>query len=406
MVYTANHMRLPSRFGIVIGIVAGIACMLATSLPTSAMTGPSDENWDWEEAATAEQQLLPASAFPPDEFMLGEVVEIVEKGERELEGFGPQPYQITRVRILDGAEKGKELRLEHAGVYNVVDEGDKVVLTKVTTAGESEYFIADEYRLPSIAFILACFFALAIALGRRHGFMSILGLGFSILVLAKYVVPKIIAGADPLAVTLTGAVAIIFVSISLAHGFNRRTAVAVGSTTLTLGIAAVLAVVFVNAAKLLGLGSEDAAYLQLGPLETISLKGLLLGGIIIGTLGVLDDVTTAQTAAVDEIGKADPSLGFGELYRRGLSVGREHIASLVNTLVLAYAGASLPLFLLFTLNKTRPLWVILNGESVAEEVIRTLVGSTSLMLAVPVSTALAAYVFSRRSLAAAKASKP
>ncbi|HYC80108.1 MAG TPA: YibE/F family protein, partial [Candidatus Binatia bacterium] len=129
----------------------------------------------------------------------------------------------------------------------------------------------------------------------------------------------------------------------------------------------------------------------------LNLRGLLLGGIILGVLGVLDDITTAQSAAVYEIRRANPALPFKELYSRGLSIGREHISSLVNTLFLAYAGASLPLFLFFTAgDHPQPFWVTLNSEFIAEELIRTLVGSVALMLAVPITTFLAAYYFSRR----------
>jgi uncharacterized membrane protein len=156
-----------------------------------------------------------------------------------------------------------------------------------------------------------------------------------------------------------------------------------------------MAIIFVAIGKLFGLGSEEAIYLQLVPLEQLNLQGLLLGGIILGALGVLDDITTAQSAAVDELRKANPALGARELYRRGLSVGTEHITSLVNTLFLAYAGASLPLFILFTIYNDMPLWVTLNSEFIAEEIVRTVVGSVALILAVPITTAAAAAIFSR-----------
>lgn len=373
---------------------------VAVTLLTGALffgAGAQAQDVQGEDVETASEQeaaAAPLDAYPPDEYMKGVVVSVEDQGEREIGGF-TQPYQVSRVRVLDGAEKGKELELTHAGIYNQVEAGDKVVIAKITVEGESEYFIADEYRLTPMLVILLAFFALATALGRRHGAMSIVGLGFSILVLAKYVVPQIVAGKDPLVITLTGAFVIMLVSVTLAHGFNRRTAVSLASMTVTLCLAAAIAALFVDLAGLLGLGSEDAAYLQLGPLSKLSLKGLLLGGIIIGTLGVLDDVTTAQVASVDEIRDANPSLGFAELYRRGLSVGREHIASLINTLALAYAGASLPMFILFSVNRVQPLWVIVNSETVAEEIIRTLVGSTALIVAVPLSTALAAWTFSR-----------
>ncbi len=159
-----------------------------------------------------------------------------------------------------------------------------------------------------------------------------------------------------------------------------------------------MAVAAVSFTHLFGMGSEESLFI-LGDLPGISLKGLLLGGIMLGLLGVLDDITTAQSAVVDELKQANQSLSFSELYRRGLSVGREHIASLINTLFLAYAGASLPLFLLFSLNQGQELWMIFNNEMIAEEIVRTLVGSTGLILAVPITTALAAYVFQKRSSA-------
>ena len=226
--------------------------------------------------------------------------------------------------------------------------------------------------------------------------MSIVGLAASVSVIIFYIVPRVLDGKDPLTVCLIGAFIIAVISIFMSHGLNVRTSVALGSTLIVLGVTAGLAVLFVHISQVSGFGSEEAFYIQIG-IMNINLKGLLLGGIIIGALGVLDDVTIAQSATVEEIHKANPSLPFKELYKRGLSVGREHIASMVNTLALAYFGAGLPLFLLFSADKTKPLWLVVNSELVVEEIIRTLVGSSALILAVPLATVLAAYVFSRRS---------
>jgi uncharacterized membrane protein len=194
---------------------------------------------------------------------------------------------------------------------------------------------------------------------------------------------------------MAGSFAIVLVSLYLAHGFNKRTSVALLSTILVLFLAIGLSFLFVSATMLHGNGSEEAIYLQINPGQNINLQGLLLGGIILGALGVLDDITTGQAAAVDEIHKANPSLSRKELYKRGLSIGHEHIASLINTLALAYAGVALPLFLLFSLNHAAPFWTLLNSEGVAEEIVRTLVGSTVLVLAVPISTHFAAYFFAK-----------
>ncbi len=185
------------------------------------------------------------------------------------------------------------------------------------------------------------------------------------------------------------------VSIYVAHGFNRRTSVAVGGTLISICIAIGTSLLFVWMGKLFGVGAEETLYLQTAGIGNINLQGLLLGGIIIGALGVLDDITTAQSAAVAEIADANPSLTSGELLKRGLSVGKEHITSLVNTLVLAYAGASFPALLLFVVYE-RPWWVVANTELIAEEIVRTLVGSIALMCAVPITTAIAARVFSVR----------
>ncbi|MBP9751065.1 MAG: YibE/F family protein, partial [Candidatus Peribacteraceae bacterium] len=218
---------------------------------------------------------------------------------------------------------------------------------------------------------------------------STLGLALSIAVLAGGVTPLIAAGHDPLLVSLGGAVIIACTSLLLAHGFRRRTYIALLSTLLTLGASTLLALLAVWLSALSGLGSEETVFLQTGTLAGVDLRGLLLGGIIIGCLGVLDDITTAQTAAVDEISRANPSLGERELMRAGMSVGREHIASLTNTIALAYAGASFPLLLLLSAESRYPLWSTLNSEFFAEEIVRTLVGSATLVLAVPLSTWLA-----------------
>lgn len=345
------------------------------------------------------QSTISAADFPPDEFFRAKVLEVSQPTERTVAGQ-TETVQTIKVRLLSGKEKGREIEIEQSDAFRLseaqkVKPDDKAVVLKTYGPNEPVYYLTDSYRLPSLAWVLAIFFGLVIFFGRLKGMTSMMGLVFSILVLAVYIVPNIIKGGEPLTVTLIGALAIVLVSLYLAHGFNKRTSIALLATIIALGLSALLAGLFVYLAKLFGTGSEEAFYLQIGPNGAINLRGLLLGGIIIGTLGVLDDITTAQTAAIEEIHKADTKLSFSELYRRGLSVGREHISSLVNTLALAYAGASLPVFLLFSQDNRQPLWVILNGEFIAEELVRTLVGSSALVLAVPLSSFLAAFFFSR-----------
>ena len=333
--------------------------------------------------------------FVPDEYSIAKVIRIVEEGTTELGGV-PQEYQKVEVEIERGKEAGKKVTIAHGfeitlRSYQKVVLNEKVVLLKnVGVDGEANYYIADHYRLPSLLWVVAIFFALVVFFGRWRGFTSIIGIVVSIVVLTTFIIPRILNGGNPLGMSIVGAVIIALISLYVAHGFSRRTSIALASTLITLGLAAGLAMLFVMLGRLSGVGSEEAYYLQFGNLENLNLKGLLLGGIIIGALGVLDDITTGQTAAVEKIHKANPALSRLELVKRGLKVGREHIASLVNTLVLAYAGASFPLLLLFSMNDAVPLWLTFNSEMIAEEVIRTLVGSSALVLAVPIATALAA----------------
>ena len=224
--------------------------------------------------------------------------------------------------------------------------------------------------------------------------MALVGLAITIFIIATYVIPQISKGGNPFLISFIGTIAIASTSLFLAHGFKKRTGIAFVSILITIGIAMLLAYTFVSIAHLYGLGSEEAFFLQSAPAGLFNLRGLLLGGMIIGVLGVLDDIATAQAAVVHELYLANPSFGFRELYRRGSSVGKEHITSLVNTLVLVYTGASFPLLLLFTIYDT-PLWVTANSEIIVEEIVRMLVGSISLIFAVPITTALAAYVFSK-----------
>lgn len=338
-------------------------------------------------------ETLQAPEFPADEFYRGRVTEILEEGTQEVGGLS-QPFQRLKIEITSGKEKGTTQEILYGRDVTIVEDqkfavGDGVVLVKIYSIDGPSYFLMDGYRVPALFTALAIFIFLVIIMARLKGVASLLGLLFTVLVLMFYIIPRIMSGANPLTVSLTGAFIIAVVSLYLAHGFSRRTSIALGSTVVSLGLSALLAVAFVSMGRLFGLGSEEAFFVQVTPTATINLRGLLLGGIIIGALGVLDDITTAQTAAVDEIHKANPTLSTKELYRRGLSVGKEHISSLVNTLVLAYAGASLPLFLLFSLNE-QPWWVVLNSEHIAEEVIRTLVGSSTLVLAVPIATYFAA----------------
>ena len=332
-----------------------------------------------------------------EQFYRGEVIEILGEGEKDVFDT-PVNYQILRIQIMEGPDQGDEIELNYTlpiikGEPQKVKEGQRLVLVRSTLDEEVTYEVYEPYRLPSLFWLAILFVGIAILISGKRGLSSLIGLAATLFILIKWIIPGIVAGGSPLTISFIGAVGIASISLYLSHGFNKRTSIALASTLFTLFLSLILAIFAVSVSNLFGMGSEDAVYLM--SFGNLDLRGLLLGAIVIGALGVLDDITTTQTAAIDELKKANPKLSFRELYKRGFSVGREHIVSMINTLVLAYVGAAFPVFLLITISP-QPLWVILNNEFLAEEIVRTLVGSTTLIFAVPISTLLASYIYSKK----------
>lgn len=352
--------------------------------------------------------LVSAAAEPApsgDEYATGRIQQITGEEDGTFEGI-ERHVQHVLLLIDSGTHAGQSVQIDNGVLSDRPDmelkQGERVVVQIVTKDdGSLQYVINEPYRLPSMLWLTVAFVALSVLLGGWTGILSVAGLGVSILVLLAFVVPRIVAGGDPLSTCLLGCALIACLSLYIAHGFKRRTSVALLATVVTLVLSVVVADIFVHLASLFGMGSEESLYMQMGSLQDVDLRGLLLGGMLLGALGVLDDITTAQCAVVDEVSKANPSLSPAQLREAGASVGREHIASLINTLALAYAGASLPLLLLLDTSSDLPLWATLNSEFLAEEIIRTLVGSMALLLAVPISTYLASML-----LRAAPGSKP
>lgn len=335
------------------------------------------------------------------DYAKGEVVEVIFEQVDDVQ----QTQYITqqlKVRLTDAEEDtGEEVLVDNTQILDAArsvkyEVGDKVVLGSISAEVTEEYVIIDRYRLPGLYIVVGVFLALAVIVGRRRGLTSLIGLGITGCILLFFIAPQILAGKDPFLVALVGAGAIVLVSMFISHGFTKRIQISAVSTIISLAITAVIAYAFVQISSIFGFGQSDAFILETGFLGSINLQGILLAGIMISVLGVLDDVTTAQTAAVEELYKTDQTLSVKALYQKGLSIGREHIASLINTLILVYAGAALPLFLLLTLQKSQPLWILLNSEFMAEELVRALVGSITLILAVPVATLLAAYIYARK----------
>jgi uncharacterized membrane protein len=267
--------------------------------------------------------------------------------------------------------------------------GQRVQLAVTEQPGQPPaYYIQDLERGRPMLVLMALFVGAVIAFGRWQGIRSLLGLGLSFLIIVGFVVPSILRGHSPVAVAVTGAMAIMLISLYLSHGLGPKTTAAVVGTALALGLTAALAIVFVAAASLTGLGDEEALSANFA-VGGLSLRGLLLAGIIIGGLGVLDDVTMSQASLVSELHHANPTFGMAALVAGALRVGRDHIAATVNTLFLAYAGASLPLLVLFSTGGDSFINVV-TSEAAAVEVVRTLCGSVGLIAAVPLTTLLAA----------------
>ncbi|GDY28814.1 YibE/F family protein [Gandjariella thermophila] len=272
--------------------------------------------------------------------------------------------------------------------------GDHVVLAYngSNPGSPDSYEIVDFQRgVPLVA--LALLFALAVlVLGRWQGLAALGALVLSFLVLVFFVLPAILAGHDPVLVAVVGAGLIMFAVLYLTHGLSARTSTAVLGTLVSLALIGALGVAFSAVAKLTGL-DEDTANLIAVLGHGVDSRGLLLAGVVIGALGVLDDVTVTQTSAVWELRRANPALGWRQLYAAGLRIGRDHVASAVNTLVMAYAGAALPVLLAYSVSG-RGFGDVVSVQAVAQEVMRTLVGSIGLVASVPITTVLAALVAS------------
>ncbi|MFC0004927.1 YibE/F family protein [Micromonospora siamensis] len=305
------------------------------------------------------------------------------------------PCGTVTVRVEQGPDAGREVEtpLPAGPGAPEVAAGDEIVLVKLADPAdpsESSYQIAEHQRGAPLVWLVVVFAAAIVAFGRWRGLAALGGLAASFAVLLGFVLPGISAGRSPLLVAVTGSALIMFVVLYLTHGVTAQTSVAVLGTLGSLVLTGVLGTLATAATHLTGYGSEDATTLSMFQ-QDVDLHGLLLAGIVIGSLGVLDDVTVTQAATVTELAHANPGLSRRQLYRAATRVGRAHIASTVNTIVLAYAGASLPLLLLLVAD-SRPVGQILTSEFMAQEIVRSAVATLGLIAAVPLTTGLAALV--------------
>jgi len=322
------------------------------------------------------------------------VTNILEEGVVDLGGT-VQTYQILRVEILEGEYAGIPFEIDYgkrqlhpAGVR--FDVGDElIVVASVGPDGMVNVYFADYVRTPMIGWLAVAFALAIIVTGKWKGVRSLLAMAFSLTVIIQYIIPHILTGEDPVKVSIIGAAILLTVTLYVTYGWTLKTHASVLGMIVVLVLTGTLAWFAILLTRLSGTASEEAYFLIQMSAVTINLRGLLLGGMIIGALGVLDDLVTTQSSVVFELHAADETLGFRELVTRAMRIGQDHVAATVNTLVLAYAGASLPSLLMFSLNRG-DYSVLLNFEFIAEEVVRTLVGSLGLIAAVPITTAIAA----------------
>jgi uncharacterized membrane protein len=342
--------------------------------------------------------LLPDLTPPPTqpspvELLRGRILELLPPSDDPT-------VPDVRILALDGAEKGQTLDAHLQGPSGGNDlpryqVGDEVVVNVSLDPSAPFISVADLYRIPVLALLLALFAVAVTVVGGWRGVRSLIALALTLAVIIKIVVPLILAGYEPAWVAIFAATGVTIATFLLTEGVRARTVAAAIGTFASLALVGGLAALFDELARFTASrGSEDISYLQAVGLNNIDIGGLILAAIIFGALGILNDVTVTQAATVDELHALDPSLGRLALLRRAMNVGRSHIAATVNTLVLAYLGASLPLIVLFAAGRQDPL-LTASMEVVAVEIIRAIVGSIGIVAAVPLTTAVAVVLTGR-----------
>jgi len=340
---------------------------------------------------------LPASAQEVYQDLQGtyraEVREILDESERDIMGTDTTALvQEVSAELMSGPRAGEIVTFRND--LTVLRQGDDIFLNHIVTVDGLEYFeFKDVDRRGVLAGLLLTLAALLIFFARMQGFRALLSLASSIAAILFVLVPALLAGYPPVLTTVCIAGVVLALTLFVTHGFNARTTIAFVGTFGAVFITGVVASVWVDATRLTGFGSDAAVYLNFSTSGALDFPALLLGSIIIGMLGVLDDVSITQASVTQELKAANRTFGFAELYQRAIRVGRDHVASLVNTLAFAYVGAALPLVLLLA-RTDASVGMLINQEIVAAEIVRIIVGSIGLVLAVPLTTLAAAWWYS------------
>jgi uncharacterized membrane protein len=333
------------------------------------------------------------------------VMEILQVEQKTREDGSVFAQQNLKLLGLEGEWKNREviyqglddIEVANIGLYKV---GDRVFMDAYTDeSGATIFYITDFVRSGQLFLLFTLFILTALLIGRYKGFKALISLAISFVIIIKFILPQILNGRDPFLISLVGGLVILAVVIYLTEGVQKKSHLAVASVLISLSITLILSLIFTNLTKLSGLAQEEAAFLiGLGNV-TINFKGLLLAGFIIGAIGVLDDIIIGQIETVEQIKAANPSLPPKKIFSLAYKVGNTHLGAIINTLFLAYAGAALPLLLLFILNQESGLTFgrLINTEIVSTEIVRTLVGGIGVMLSMPVATFLATVKLRKKS---------
>ena len=330
-----------------------------------------------------------------DKKISAKVVQVLKSNDTIVDNV-PNTVQLLEVRIVDGENVNDIVNAESdnsfvAGQRRYVAGDDVFLVTKTSTSGKVTFAVYDYNRLSPLFWLFILFVVLTVLIARKRGVASFIGMACSFLIIFYFVLPQILAGTEAFCAAIIAALVIVPLTFYLAHGVNWKTSSAIIGTMLTLVIVGVVAGISVEASHLTGTGSDEVNVLSQEKPDLINVKDLLMAGIIIGLLGILNDITISQAAIVYKLKEVSPEMKFGRLFSKAMEVGHDHIASVVNTLVLVYAGAALPVLLLF-LNNPVPLREILNEEFMAEEILRTLVASIGIVVAVPLTTLITAWM--------------
>jgi uncharacterized membrane protein len=327
-------------------------------------------------------------------FVLAEVTEVVSVGREEIAFSGVEAdYQTIKVRVLEGTAAGQVLTLEND--YLMLKPGDQVYLRHTVNSreGKDTYAVSEPYRLPVVWLFLGVFLACLFIFGGKQGARGLLALVASLFFIAYLLLPGILAGYSPILLSIGISSIIIIAGSYITHGFNRATTAAVVGMLITIVVTGLLAYAAIYWGRLSGYSEEEAVYLNFNTGGAIDFVGLLFGSFMIGLLGVLYDAAISQAIAVEELLAVGKHATKREIFARALRIGREHIGALVNTLAIAYVGASLPLLLLFMQTSTSAdLFQTLNREIFATEILRTAISSSGLILAVPITSLIAVWM--------------